>query len=98
MALKDCPFDFRLKGADARQGLCLRRHYGFSLITFRLLVLTKRNNGGGCGTGPRSRPLYSGVARQAGLDCAQICDVGTRRTLADSETKFDDAMPVRRGI
>jgi hypothetical protein len=38
----------------------LRRPYCFSLITFPHLVLTMRDNGAGRGTGPGSRPMYSG--------------------------------------
>ena len=32
----------------------------FSLITFPLLVLTMRENGGGCRIGPGPRPMDSG--------------------------------------
>jgi hypothetical protein len=45
-----------------------------------------------------NRSRFSGVARRAGLDRAQICDVASRRATAVAETKLAHEMPVRRNL
>ena len=44
------------------------------------------------------RGRLSGLARSAGLDRAEICDVGTRRADAVATAELVDGMPVRCGL
>jgi len=45
-----------------------------------------------------NRSRFSGLARCAGLDRAEICHVGSWREISVAEAQLPDALPMRRGL